>query len=169
MKCNIAENLMPLALEGRLKGALETNFRAHLSACPSCRETYEGVTGLDMRLAALKEPVPALAPDFTEKVMASLPRSGQKDRVALVARGFAALSFAAFLLALLPLTSGNLIVLLTSGARSLYGMGWGLVSFFNLPLWPVVTAASGVMLWSFALLSLITLREKNRTFVKMEA
>jgi hypothetical protein len=39
MKCNGFKNLLPLELEGQLKGKLKENFHAHLKSCP-CPQAF---------------------------------------------------------------------------------------------------------------------------------
>ena len=58
MNCEQAYELMSARLDGALSAAQEETLRAHLEGCPACRALMETMTGLDAKVAALREPAP---------------------------------------------------------------------------------------------------------------
>jgi hypothetical protein len=151
MKCNGFKNLLPLELEGQLKGKLKENFHAHLKSCPYCGQEFEMVRTAEKYLSSMQLNVPKLSDTFEEKVIEKINTSPADGYFYYCSLGFLALTFASFFIAcgllLFPATGGFSFSIF----ESLYGLVIGLISLTNFPLSNIVLAVCGILTWCIAI------------------
>ena len=105
MNCSEAEQLFDAHLDGQLTGSLRLELDAHRLRCRRCQQTLAMMEACEHVLAANRR-VPALAEDFTERVMSGvvqrrrIPGRLRSTRVA-VAVGFALQAAAVLILAII--------------------------------------------------------------------
>jgi len=105
MNCSEAEQLFDAYLDGQLTGSLRLELDAHRLRCRRCQQTLAMMEACEHVLTA-DQRVPALAEDFTERVMSDavhrrrLPGRLRSTRVA-VAIGFGLQAAAVLILAII--------------------------------------------------------------------
>jgi len=142
MNCSEAEQLFDAYLDGQLTGSLRLELDAHRLRCRRCQQTLAMMEACEHVLTADRR-VPALAEDFTERVMSDavqrrrIPGRLRSTRVA-VAVGFGLQAAAVLILAIIfqskpgqpvdaPLIvgpSGPMEVVLGEDAASVGGVGF---------------------------------------------
>ncbi|HUU95800.1 MAG TPA: hypothetical protein VM487_08665 [Phycisphaerae bacterium] len=105
MNCSEAEQLFDAHLDGQLTGSLRLELDAHRLRCRRCQQTLAMMEACEHVLAADRR-VPALAEDFTERVMSDavqrrrIPGRLRSTRIA-VAVGFGLQAAAVLILAII--------------------------------------------------------------------
>jgi hypothetical protein len=97
MKCVGFENMLPLYLEGQLKGPLLLSLNAHAADCSSCQHSINELREAESLLAQHFSPVPILGPYFSDKVMESIHISRSRDPMRYAAAVLGVGSIVAFL------------------------------------------------------------------------
>ncbi|MFO0840409.1 MAG: zf-HC2 domain-containing protein [Phycisphaerae bacterium] len=82
MNCSEAERLFDAYLDGELSGALRLELDAHRLRCRRCQQTLAMLEACEHVLSA-KTRAPALAADFTERVMARVAIAQPRKTISL--------------------------------------------------------------------------------------
>ncbi|MBL8025920.1 MAG: hypothetical protein JNL74_05895 [Fibrobacteres bacterium] len=162
MKCSQIDNLLPHALENRLRGPLLNKFEMHLSTCLNCQQKLNDLRMAETLLADYNESLPIVPTYFTSKVMSSIKQNPDKDPLSVLAKLFALLSFAAFILILLPFELH--LSSFMSSVRAFKGLGEGILALWNMPIWIVPVASTAVFLWLAAAFAAVLLTIRVNAF-----
>src|SRR5512133_3207469 len=128
MKCNGAQKLLPLELEGQLKGKIKADFHAHLSGCPFCRETFDSMKGIEKELLAMPCEIPALGTAFEDRVMEKIRAKEARSPSRFFSHLFLYLSGAVFLSSFVKVMMEQPFNYVVPALESLFGLLRGFVA-----------------------------------------
>lgn len=130
MKCNGFQNLLPLELEGQLRGELKVAFHKHIAECPVCSANWNNLKETEKVLQQHTFTPPPLATDFTEKVIKQITAKQEVYLSRYLAIGFAGASFALFTFSfIIQATNASFALFSYYDWLALYGYLRGMVEF----------------------------------------